>query len=145
MERQRFMLAAGTLATAALSIGVPGVAEAQGQGASNENIRQTRARIAGIIDDLKLDPGAYGGHRVSAIDAFNAAHEELTAALDYRNRAVRSVSLANADIAGEIAWVNTAIDNLKNDAADYGGHKEKAIDRLREARREMQAAINQTT
>jgi hypothetical protein len=141
MERQRFMVAAGTLATAALSAAVPGVAQAQGQRGSNENIRQTRSHIAGIIDDLKFDPGVYAGHRQAAIDALDAAHQELTAALDFRNKAVRNVALANADIQGEIDWLDGAIANLEGDAADYGGHKEKAIQRLRDARRELRAAL----
>lgn len=142
MERQRFVLAAGTIAAAALSASVAGVAEAQTQPGGNESLRQTRSSIAGIIDDLDFDPNAYGGHRVAAIDALRVAHDDLTQALKYRNKVTRPTQLADSSIQQQIGWIDNAIPTLQNDNTDYGGYKEKAVAALQQARRELTQALS---
>ena len=44
---------------------------------------------------------------------------------------------SNSDIWHERRRVEIAIDHLQNDARDYGGHRERAIDLLQRARREL--------
>jgi hypothetical protein len=141
VERQRFMIAAATAAAAAVATAVPEVALAQSQPGSNESLRETRANISAIIDDLEFDPGVYGGHRVAAIDAFKAAHEELTKALKYRRKTTRNTALADDNIQRKIGCIDNAIPALQNDSADYGGHKEQAIADLQQAKSELQAAL----
>ncbi len=53
----------------------------RGQGSADSSLRYAERATARIIEDLKGQSDDYGGHRVAAIDALNAAERELRTAL----------------------------------------------------------------
>src|SRR5579872_2354784 len=52
----------------------------RGQGGSNSNVMGVRRWVENMIDQLQSDQHDYGGHRVAAINAMQAARSELIAA-----------------------------------------------------------------
>ncbi len=67
---------------------LPGTLPAAGnrvtQGASNDSLLDARQHLENAIDALQRDSHDYGGNRVKAIDALNAARTELMQAIDFR-------------------------------------------------------------
>jgi hypothetical protein len=61
-----------------------GVGGKIGQGASNESILDARRNLESALDALNRDAHDYGGYRVKAIDALQAARSELFQALNVR-------------------------------------------------------------
>ncbi len=52
----------------------------RGQGGSNSNVTNVRRWVENMIDQLQSDQRDYGGHRVAAINAMQAARTQLIAA-----------------------------------------------------------------
>jgi hypothetical protein len=67
--------------TSTVPIGRPGTI---GQGASNQSIADARSHVETAIDALNRDAHDYGGFRVKAMDALQAARNELIQALNFR-------------------------------------------------------------
>lgn len=55
-----------------------------GQGASNDSLADARSHVETAIDALSRDAHDYGGFRVKAIDALQAARNQLLQALQFR-------------------------------------------------------------
>jgi hypothetical protein len=113
--------------------------------ASDSNIRYTRAYVQKGIDMLAHDRPDYGGHRIAAITAMQAADADLLAALradraDESVPAVQSLALpsgwvrnqqnSNQNIAYGRVYVEHAIDMLQKDQHDYNGYRAKAVQQL---------------
>jgi len=150
-----------TAAALAVMLGTTGAAFAweRGPGASDQNLRYSRAYVEKAVDMLSHDQEDYGGHRVAAMNDVNAARADLTAALRYdQNRedaalpAVGSLDVAssdwernqhhsNANIIYTRRYVERAIDMLGRDRHDYDGYRVKAIGELRAARQQLLEAI----
>ena len=124
--------------------------------ASDSNIRYTRGYIARGITMLQQDQRDYGGHRAAAVEAMQAADNDLVLALradhaDETIPAVQSLSAlpgdlrnqhaSNQNIAYARAYVEHAIDMLKNDQHDYNGYRAKAVQQLVIARVQLKDAL----
>jgi tetratricopeptide (TPR) repeat protein len=130
---------------------------------SNRNLAIARVRIARSIDRLSNDVEDYGGYRVRAMTDLKQASSDLAQALEYwrnhrphnvspggplstgsmgePNESERSQYGSNRDIVQVRAIVVSVIANLRSDANDYGGYKEKAIERLEAARANLDSAL----
>jgi hypothetical protein len=112
------------------------------QATSDENLREMRARLSGLLLDLQAAQGSFGGHRASAVGHFQQAINDLGQALKFR---------ADQDAAGQNQddWALRAIANistrivasLQADESDYGGHRVDAIASLQAAVSDLNAAV----
>ncbi|HEY7979903.1 MAG TPA: hypothetical protein VID19_00345 [Candidatus Eremiobacteraceae bacterium] len=124
--------------------------------ASDSNLRYTRGYIQRGIDMLQQDQADYGGHRVAAITAMRNADADIVTALraDHADESVPAVQAlaapaepvrgqraSNQNIAYARAYVEHAIDMLKNDQHDYNGYRSKAVQQLVIARVQLQDAL----
>ena len=115
------------------------------QATSDENLREMRARLNGLLLDLQAAQGSFGGHRASAVGHFQEAINDLGQALKFR---------ADQDAAGQSQddWALRAIANistrivtsLQADESDYGGHRVDAIAALQAAVSDLNAAVPAT-
>jgi hypothetical protein len=126
---------------------------------SDTNIRYTRGYIARGISMLQLDKTDYHGHRAAAVRAMQMADADLLAALraDRADESIPSVQALTplAAPAGSMrtqrasdrnieyarAYVEHAIDMLKNDSHDYNGFRAKAVQQLVIAREQLLDAL----
>jgi hypothetical protein len=130
---------------------------------SNRNLSIARARVDRSVDTLSNDVEDYGGYRVRAIRDLKQASLDLAQALVYwRNHHPRNVlpggplsagsmgesndlelgqAGSNKNIVQVRAIVVSVIANLRSDANDYGGYKEKAIARLEAAHSNLDSAL----
>jgi hypothetical protein len=143
-----------------LSIQATAPASAQmtpsGQNMSNHDIRHVRHRLEIDLTQLQHDDRDYGGHRVNAINDIQAARNELLAAEKFEHGqamspymgangaepGVRSQGNSNQNIWRVEKSLERLIDQLQQDAHDYGGHRIAAIGDLKNARTELLAAEN---
>lgn len=133
------------------------------QAQSNENIRIARRHVERAIDGLQRDATDYGGHKERAIDDLQTARQDLDSALDFAAShgngqgtgvalpggngdaglgGMRNQGPSNENIVDVRQNVEAAIDALQRDNRDYGGNKERAIDKLQAARGELEAALD---
>jgi len=134
------LLAAGTGFASALALGaVAGTTAALAQQTrSDADLYEVRGRIAGVITQLQNLARDYGGNRVSAISALQAAETSLTSAVDIRGA---DQSVSDAVVRTATNEVQSLITRLAADLGDYGGNKAAAIASLRTALTSLNAAL----
>jgi hypothetical protein len=148
----------GTLGAAAIAAAmafqpVAAGAQAAGQVQSNQSVGQMAARINQDISALNGDDTDYGGHRLKAIAQMQKAHNALAAAEQYAashgmgagasnvGAAVgtagggvrRQQGQSDANMQAVSSDLQTVINQLNADSADYGGDKTTAIKALQTA------------
>lgn len=120
----------------------------RGQAASNENLEHARVIVLRSITMLQQDAHDYGGFRVKAITALEAARDQLTAALQFQT------SHSGGMVGGEQSddnlrfarlYVGRSIDMLQHDAHDYAGHRVAAITDLQRAQADLNSALAHDT
>ena len=147
MDRNHFLVAAamvGTGVVAGTSIALAQSANPPFQGMSNENLRESRAHVLELIEELKLDNADYHGYRVQALDQLNGAKDQLMQALQFRNPSDRGDAASDTSIRRAATACERISANLTADASDYGGHRLKAIDNVKQAHQLLQKALNVT-
>ena len=127
MKRTTFIGTAGVTAVAAY---VPSLVLAQGQGASDADLRVARATVTGLIAQLQTEKADYGGHRVAAIKDFNAALDEINAALESRGAEQPGQVRSDAVLRHVEDRTQALLASLRDDKGDYAGHRVKAISDL---------------
>jgi hypothetical protein len=112
------------------------------QSASNKNIEFVRTLVERSIDMLQHDAHDYGGYRLKAIAALQAAHEQLADAIAYRD-AHRGMPQPASDqnLRYTRLYVNRAIDMLQHDQRDYSGHRAAAVTDLQRAQADLMSAL----
>jgi hypothetical protein len=140
MKRTGFITAA-TGAAVGLAALSPTGAAAENQIQSNYTMRQARAQITGIIAELQTEDTDYGGHRVNAIKNFQEALDQVNAAIRTRDADTPGQRSSDYVLRQVETETNGLIANLQAGAADYGGHRVKAIADLQAAIGELNAAL----
>jgi hypothetical protein len=140
MNRPTFL---GSTASAALLIaaGTVGADAQSSQATSDENLRVARATVAGLIAQLQTEKADYGGHRAKAIQNYEAALDQINAALAYRHADTPNQQLSDAVLRHTEERTQVLITAMQNDKADYAGHRVTAINDLQAAVTELNAAL----
>jgi hypothetical protein len=114
------------------------------QATSDENLRDMRARLSGLLLDLQAAQGNFDGHRASAVGHFQEAINDLGQALKFR--ADQDAGQNQDDWAlRAIANISTRIvASLQADESDYDGHRVDAIASLQAAISDLNAAVPST-
>ena len=137
MKRGLF-LTASAAASGAAALAATGAAEAQlapfqfGIGLSNQNLRQAHAQLGATIADLTLADADYQGRRIDAVAKFQVASKELEKALRTVGANVKNQSASDSVLRNAASQANSVLAALNGDANDYGGHKGKAAEALRQ-------------
>ena len=117
----------------------------RGQRASNENIDDVKAIVERSIAMLQTDAHDYGGFRVKAIAALQAARDQLADAISFRNAQSggheSSGNESDENLRFTRAYLDHAVDMLSHDKADYGGHRVAAMNDINVARDDLTAAL----
>ncbi len=118
----------------------------RGQGASNRNVDNVKTVVERAIDMLQHDAADYGGYRVKAIAALQAAHEQLADAIAYRDAhggagGGQGGGSDDDNLRYARLYVNRAIDMLQHDQRDYAGHRAKAVSDLQQAQADLASAV----
>jgi hypothetical protein len=118
----------------------------RGQKASNENLEFTRKYLERAIDMLSRDAHDYGGNRVKAIAALQAAREQLRLAIQYRDAHHESAGTASDEnIRYSRLYLDRAVDMLQHDMHDYNGHRAAAVTDVSRAQADLTAALRYDT
>jgi len=86
MDRRAFGGALAVLVGTGMAAGAQEALAQEPQGMSNRNLLYVRRRLEAMIDQLQRDRHDYGGHRVAAINALQAARNEILAAIAWQQR-----------------------------------------------------------
>ena len=120
----------------------------RGQGASNRKLENVKTVLERAIDMLQHDAADYGGYRVKAIAALQAARDQLAAAITYRDahggamdRDDSAMNGGDANIRYSRLYLDRAIDMLQKDQHDYAGHRAAAVTDLQRAQEDLTAAL----
>ena len=116
----------------------------RGQKASNQNIDFTRKYLERAIDMLSHDAPDYGGYRLKAIAALQAARQQLIQAMQYRDahRGQESPGTASDEnLRYSRLYLERAVDMLQHDKHDYSGHRAAAIADITSAQADLTAAL----
>ena len=110
----------------------------RGQSGSNENIANTRTVIERAIDMLQGDAHDYGGYRVKAVSALEAARDQLSAALTFVHG---NGSGGDDNLRYSRLYLDRAVDMLQHDAHDYAGHRAAAVVDIQRAQADLASAL----
>ena len=114
----------------------------RGQFASNENVEHTRTVVERSITMLQQDSHDYGGFRVKAIGALEAARDQLTDALQYFSAHGGDMGGGSDDnLRFSRLYLERAVDMLQHDAHDYSGHRVSAITDIQRAQEDLSSAL----
>ena len=112
---------------------------------ADRNVENVRDGIQSAIRQLQADQRDYGGHRVAAIDDLTRAEHELDLGLAFdRTRepgGERPGERSDRNVEAVIDGLNNIESQLSADQRDYGGHRVSAIDDIRQAINQLQAAL----
>ncbi|HXW77022.1 MAG TPA: hypothetical protein VEJ20_06390 [Candidatus Eremiobacteraceae bacterium] len=153
----KLLIAGAATIAAAMATTMPAFAFERGQGASDANLRYTRAYVERAVDMLNHDQEDYGGHRADAIVDIDAARTDLADALrfdpcgfdavlpnlgadrffDANGDWERDQFASNENMLYTRQYLDRAIAMLNNDQRDYGGYRDAAVDELQAARAQL--------
>ena len=114
------------------------------QNASNENLEHARVIVERSISMLQQDAHDYGGFRVKAIGALEAARDQLTDALQFaaaHRNGMAGGEASDDNLRFARLYVDRSIDMLQHDAHDYAGHRVAAITDLQRAQADLASAL----
>jgi hypothetical protein len=133
-------------------------------GPSDSNMVYVSRYIDRAAQALQQDQHDYNGHRAAAVADIDRARSDIASALAYDNSHERYnlSSAAMANVTAETAFENSqngsdrnltyvkaylerALDMLRNDNHDYGGYRVKAIADIEAARDQIATALRQDT
>jgi|GEM_PF-2594865 len=142
MQRHTFFAAgAGTAAAlllAARTGTAPAAAAATTQLNSDADVWRVRGRLEGMIAQLNGLEGDYGGQRVAAIGALQAAKTHLDEAAKARPM---NQALSDEIVRVCLEETDEMVKRLGGDLGDYNGHRLEAVGKLNEARTDLQNAL----
>ena len=151
MNRPTAIVCAGAMA---LLMNLPlGAAAAVPGTQSDQSLRWARSRVEYDIYMLQRDQHDYDGHRVKAIEAFQAGRSQLDLALAYdagresfapfgvTDGVAASGFNSDANLAYVRHDIERVLDVLQRDDTDYGGHRADAISRLQDGREQIVDAL----
>ena len=136
---------ARTLFAALFLFGTVAIAGAVGD---QPNMKAARADLGTAKRELQLATPDKGGHRVNAISLINQAIGEVNAgiAFDRRHHHASSATADNLFDQPHMERAKDALESAKNNleraTADKGGHRQKALDLVREAIDEVKKGIS---
>jgi methanogenic corrinoid protein MtbC1 len=112
-----------------------------GAAGDQPNMKAARAHLQTAKRELQLATPDKGGHRVNAISLINQALAEVNAgiAFDRRNNHVSSVTVETSATPDQphMERAKNALESAKNSleraSADKGGHRQKALDLVKDA------------
>lgn len=107
------------------------------QAQSNRNLLDVRKHVERALDHLQRDSHDYGGYRAKAVERLAAADREILAAIAFWKSSVnggQGQRASDANLRFVDGHVQSAINQLSNDAHDYGGYRAQAIGDLRQAK-----------
>jgi hypothetical protein len=146
------VVAAGCLLVGPTWVGTAQAKEPQKQ--SNSQLKLAIAALDSAKTTLQKANHDYGGHRVKAIKAINAARTQLTAALKFETgkgkvgakpgkdgKGGENQGVSNSQLAQSIAVLRETKVVLEGANHDYGGHRVKAIKAINTAIDQLQTAL----
>lgn len=114
------------------------------------NMQAVRASLITARNELQRATPDKGGHRVNAINLVNSAIAEVKLGIDYDRRHNHPSSLTTLfagspdqpHMQNALSALESAKDSLNKATTDKGGHRNKAIDNVKDAISEVKKGID---
>lgn len=140
------MMKAKTVFAAMLLLGVVAIA---GAVPDQPNMQAARSSLQTARAELQKATPDKGGHRVNAIGLINSALAEVNAgiAFDRRNNHVSTLTVENLfgpdqpHMQNALTALANAKDSLEKATTDKGGHRNKALDYVKDAIKEVKKGM----
>jgi len=134
---------ARTLFAALLLLSTVAIAGAVGD---QPNMQAARADLQTAKRELQMATADKAGHRVNAISLVNQAIAEVNAGINFDRRHNHANSLTVTPDQPHMERAKDALESAKNNleraTADKGGHRQKALDLVRDAIDEVKKGIS---
>jgi hypothetical protein len=140
---------AKTILAVVMLLGVVAIA---GAVPDQPNMQAARGNLITARNELQRATPDKGGHRVNAIGLVNSAIAEVNAGIAYDRRHNHPSSLTpetlfagapdQPHMEAALNALETAKDNLNRATTDKGGHRNKAIDYVKDAIKEVKKGID---
>jgi len=129
-----------------------GVVAMAGAVPDQPNMQAARANLVTARNELQKATPDKGGHRVNAINLVNSAIAEVNLGIDYDRRHNHPSSLSpdtlfagspdQPHMQNALSALESAKDSLNRATTDKGGHRNKAIDYVKDAISEVKKGID---
>jgi hypothetical protein len=140
---------AKTIFAAVMLLGVVAIA---GAVPDQPNMQAALGNLQNARSELQRATANKGGHRVNAIGLVNSAIAEVNLGIDYDRRhnhpssvtpeALFAAAPDQPHMENALAALENAKNNLNNATTDKGGHRNKALDYVRDAISEVKKGID---